>query len=436
MLNKKVIFGLLIFVSLLYIRASTYLSLALFSNDEDLKLNSYLKKAFYQWLLFLQREKIGKFSLVEKKNKGNVTYYSVVGSKEYVFLPVKYIGFQSEGYCIVLTNPYGKIISLFPVYTAETPCFGGDILLLGKNHIPNAWRRGIDCISYATVSFNAIKKAVKTALNEIFDVKKEEKLKEEREIKDLVNCTPKINCGACGYKTCYDFVKAVVTGKADPFGCKVNPNCGFCILEKLGLDEENIEKYSVKARERKGDELISYGFSCEGDREWQLIKTHKSAEILTQALLDLYNDICSKLDIPTFYFVGSIELPKLVYPYNKYFKFDNIGHDYPVKILKVMEYGTYYSNYEDLMVKGLDLFEIRSYIRVKLNYKGRVIVADGEYKAYFWYSNRNEMVMFLRYGEEFKHTGIFSWDFMSQRLGVQDIFTFYLQGVKDNGLWD
>ncbi len=32
---------------------------------------------------------------------------------------------------------------------------------------------------------------------------------------------PRINCGACGYKTCDDFLKAVIEGKENPDNCKI-----------------------------------------------------------------------------------------------------------------------------------------------------------------------------------------------------------------------
>ncbi|HAJ79509.1 MAG TPA: hypothetical protein DCO75_07020 [Fibrobacteres bacterium] len=52
----------------------------------------------------------------------------------------------------------------------------------------------------------------------------------------ILSVLPNINCGACKYKTCGDFAKAVAEGKADPVGCiPGGSKTAFAIADILGV---------------------------------------------------------------------------------------------------------------------------------------------------------------------------------------------------------
>ena len=54
-------------------------------------------------------------------------------------------------------------------------------------------------------------------------------------IRKVYEALPKLNCGLCGYGNCGKFARAVVEGKASPFGCRQNPWVGYKISEIIGV---------------------------------------------------------------------------------------------------------------------------------------------------------------------------------------------------------
>ena len=56
-----------------------------------------------------------------------------------------------------------------------------------------------------------------------------------QKIKEIYDVLPKLNCGYCGFKSCGQFAKAVVEGRASFFGCRQNPWAGYRISEIIGM---------------------------------------------------------------------------------------------------------------------------------------------------------------------------------------------------------
>lgn len=53
-------------------------------------------------------------------------------------------------------------------------------------------------------------------------------------IKGIYGTLPQLNCGLCGFDSCGQFAKAVVEGRASPFGCRQDPWAGHRISEIMG----------------------------------------------------------------------------------------------------------------------------------------------------------------------------------------------------------
>ena len=51
----------------------------------------------------------------------------------------------------------------------------------------------------------------------------------------IYEALPKLNCGLCGFANCGQFARAVVQGKAWPFGCKQNHPSGYKISGTIGM---------------------------------------------------------------------------------------------------------------------------------------------------------------------------------------------------------
>lgn len=60
-------------------------------------------------------------------------------------------------------------------------------------------------------------------------------LSNKDKLKQIYDVLPQLNCGLCGYGNCGQFAKAVVEGRASPFGCRQNPWTGYEILDITGL---------------------------------------------------------------------------------------------------------------------------------------------------------------------------------------------------------
>jgi len=58
----------------------------------------------------------------------------------------------------------------------------------------------------------------------------------KEKIRRIYEALPKLNCGLCGYGNCGQFARAVVEGKASPFGCQQNPWAGYRISEIIGVE--------------------------------------------------------------------------------------------------------------------------------------------------------------------------------------------------------
>ena len=54
-------------------------------------------------------------------------------------------------------------------------------------------------------------------------------------IREIYEVLPKVNCGFCGFGSCGQFARAVVEGRASPFGCRQNPWSGYRISEIVGM---------------------------------------------------------------------------------------------------------------------------------------------------------------------------------------------------------
>jgi Na+-translocating ferredoxin:NAD+ oxidoreductase RNF subunit RnfB len=61
-------------------------------------------------------------------------------------------------------------------------------------------------------------------------------LKDREKIRQIYEALPKLNCGLCGFANCGQFARAVIHGKASPFGCKQNPWSGYKISEIIGKE--------------------------------------------------------------------------------------------------------------------------------------------------------------------------------------------------------
>ena len=57
----------------------------------------------------------------------------------------------------------------------------------------------------------------------------------KQKIREIYEILPKLNCGFCGFGGCGQFARAVVEGRASPFGCWQAPWLGYRISEMLGL---------------------------------------------------------------------------------------------------------------------------------------------------------------------------------------------------------
>lgn len=60
-------------------------------------------------------------------------------------------------------------------------------------------------------------------------------MKDREKIRQIYEALPRLNCGLCGFANCGHFARAVVEGKASPFGCKQNPLSGYKISEITGM---------------------------------------------------------------------------------------------------------------------------------------------------------------------------------------------------------
>lgn len=58
----------------------------------------------------------------------------------------------------------------------------------------------------------------------------------KEKIKEIYQVLPKLNCGLCGHENCGQFARAVIAGKASPFGCRQNPWSGYKISEIAGIN--------------------------------------------------------------------------------------------------------------------------------------------------------------------------------------------------------
>jgi len=57
---------------------------------------------------------------------------------------------------------------------------------------------------------------------------------DKEKIRKIYEVLPQLNCGFCGFGNCGQFARAVVEGRASPFGCRQNPSSGFQIGKFLG----------------------------------------------------------------------------------------------------------------------------------------------------------------------------------------------------------
>jgi len=57
----------------------------------------------------------------------------------------------------------------------------------------------------------------------------------KEKIRGIYEALPKLNCGFCGFRSCGQFARAVVEGRASPFGCRQNPWAGYKISEIIGV---------------------------------------------------------------------------------------------------------------------------------------------------------------------------------------------------------
>ena len=57
----------------------------------------------------------------------------------------------------------------------------------------------------------------------------------KEKIREIYEALPKLNCGFCGFGSCGQFARAVVEGRASPFGCRQNAWSGYKISEIIGM---------------------------------------------------------------------------------------------------------------------------------------------------------------------------------------------------------
>lgn len=57
----------------------------------------------------------------------------------------------------------------------------------------------------------------------------------KEKIREVYEALPKLNCGYCGFGNCGEFARAVVEGRASPFGCRQNPWAGYKISELIRI---------------------------------------------------------------------------------------------------------------------------------------------------------------------------------------------------------
>jgi len=60
-------------------------------------------------------------------------------------------------------------------------------------------------------------------------------LRDREKIRQIYETLPKLNCGLCGFANCGHLARAIVEGKASPFGCKQDPLSGYKINEITGM---------------------------------------------------------------------------------------------------------------------------------------------------------------------------------------------------------
>lgn len=60
-------------------------------------------------------------------------------------------------------------------------------------------------------------------------------MKDRKKIGQIYEALPKLNCGLCGFTNCGQFARAVVEGRASPFGCQQNPWSGYRISQIIGV---------------------------------------------------------------------------------------------------------------------------------------------------------------------------------------------------------
>ena len=58
----------------------------------------------------------------------------------------------------------------------------------------------------------------------------------KEKIREIYQALPKLNCGLCEYGNCAQFARAVVEGRASPFGCKQDPSVGYKISKIIGAE--------------------------------------------------------------------------------------------------------------------------------------------------------------------------------------------------------
>ncbi|MBE9483125.1 MAG: hypothetical protein IMY88_05535 [Chloroflexi bacterium] len=100
----------------------------------------------------------------------------------------------------------------------------------------------------------------------------------KEKISKIYELLPQLNCGFCGFGNCGQFAKAIVEGRASPFGCKQNPSSGFQISEIIG---EKVSGYSegVQAASRA---LTGVSTSTQTLKEELRALSRKTGDILAR----------------------------------------------------------------------------------------------------------------------------------------------------------
>ena len=60
-------------------------------------------------------------------------------------------------------------------------------------------------------------------------------VRNKEKIREIYEVLPKLNCGFCGFGSCGQFARAVVEGRASPFGCRQNAWSGYKISEIIHM---------------------------------------------------------------------------------------------------------------------------------------------------------------------------------------------------------